>query len=568
MRYTRFIAITLGLALLAGSAAGDEVHELVKKTGAKQRFKDYTPKFTVEKKTFSFEHYGDKQQEWDFWVIKDRDKYVAVIPLPGFHSGTIYLLAHDPAEASTTLEMPTERWHIDTATGTELRTDTYIPSSEGHKPETYQWTRAEGTLTLTRKHAGTAKFTKWAHASGNKHKPEKYDTTNTFVFKVDPVHGYMVDGTYDMKVSPNPGKVECASLATAGRYSLWPGEQTCYRSAITPKGKEGYEGYWLNIASIGAAGRSQTCRDGGFGAYLNDKTGWSSAITLEGGDASIVVCNAHADLDFVTNWPKDAPEVDGMSHHVVKHRLLYLPPETTRHVWEKMNVRFTDRSKVQIRIGRKETFEDQPLPYTTRVRGLTFTGRGPEISEKHAHSGKKSMRVEGRVWPNLPQLNLQPNTKYVLEARVYVDGWDQERLAAAEQKARKKHAQRIERAMEDLTKCQTKLARRNKQGRKDPKLEAKIEKLKKTVKNPPKFEGLEKPGAYIEGDYYEWSPHSGQMVVKQRTDVARPSDRWQHVKLEFTSPKWGPFINVGFVAKNCTAYFDDFRLEAVEENDE
>jgi len=375
----------------------------------------------------------------------------------------------------------------------------------------------------------------------------------------------MVEGTYDMKVSPNPGKVECASLATAGRYSLWPGEQTCYRSMITPVDSNGYEGYWLNIAAIGASGRSQTCRDGGFGAYLNDKTGWSSAITLEGGNARIVVCNAHADLDFVTHWPKDAPEADGMSHHVVKHRLLYLPPEITRHVWENMKVRYADRSKVQIRIDQEETFEDQPLPFTTRVRGLSFTGRGPEISEKRAHSGKKSMVVEGHVWPNLPQLNLQPNTRYLLEAWVYVEGWSDEQLKAAEQEARKKHVNRIDRAKQDLAKCQARLAKRNKQGRKDPKLEAKIKTLTETVENPPKFEGLEKPGAYVYGHFYEWSPHSGEMVVKQTTDVARPSQKWQHVKLEFTAPKWGPFINVGFVAKNCTAYFDDFHLAPVED---
>ncbi|MFP4217075.1 MAG: hypothetical protein ACLFVH_14225 [Phycisphaerae bacterium] len=559
---------TIALTLLAATiaAGADEVHELVKTTGAKARFADYEPKWSVERTSYTFEHFGDKQVTWQFWEIKDDGKYVAVIPLPGFHTGTIYLLTHDPAKASRTIDMPTERWHIDTAIGTELRTDAYIPQSVGADPNTYSWsTGKDGTLTLTRQHAGTHKFSKWAHASRHKRQPEKYDTTNTFVFKVDPVHGYMVEGTYDMKVDRNPGRVECASLATAGRYSLWPDEVSCYRSMIAPADKKGYEGYWLNLAAIGAAGRSQTCRDGGFGAFLNDKSGWSSAITLEGGDAKIVVCNAHADLDFVTEWPKDASVKDGYSHHVVKHRLLYLPPEVTKHVWDKMTVRFQDRKKVQIRIGRLEDFEDQPLPYTTRVRGLSFTGNGPEISTEKAHSGKRSMVVKGRVWPNLPQLNLKPSTKYHLEAWVLPVKYSAQQTAAAEERARRRIEKKIANARKDLAKCEKKLAKATKQGKKDPKLENRIAALKKTLADPPTFEGLGKPIAFIQGDYYEWSPYAGEMVVKQATNSVSPNGKWQKVELTFTTPKWGPFINISFVADNCIAYMDDFKLVEIKE---
>jgi hypothetical protein len=569
MKTLRIVLAVSLLTSVVAPAGADEVHELVKQTGAKARFKGYTPKWSVERTSYTFEHFGDKQITWQFWEIKDDGKYVAVIPLPGFHTGTIYLLTHDPAKASKTIDMPTERWHIDTAIGTELRTDTYIPQSAGDDPNTYQWTKGEdGTLTLTRKHAGTYSFRKWAHASKNKRRPETYETTNTFVFKVDPVHGYIVEGTYDMKVKDNPGWVECASLATAGRYSLWPGEQTCYRSMITPDGKEGYNGYYLNLASIGAAGGSQTCRDGGFGSFLNDKNGWSSAITLEGGDAKIIVCNAHADLDFKTRWPEDAPTTDdGFSHHVIKHRLLYLPPEVTKHVWDKMAVRFQDRKKVQIRIGRLEDFEDQPLPYTTRHRGLTFTGNGPEISTEKARSGKRSMVVKGRVWPNLPQLNLQPDTKYRLEAWVLPVEYTAEQTAAVEAKARERIEKKIKRAKKDLAKCEKKLAKATKQGKKDPKLENKIAALKKTLSDPPKFEGLGEPVAFIQGDYYEWSPYSGKMVVKQATSKATPNGKWQKVELTFTSPKWGPFINISFVADNCIAYMDDFKLVEVKDKD-
>ncbi|MFP4105622.1 MAG: hypothetical protein ACLFVU_05950 [Phycisphaerae bacterium] len=535
----RFALWTLAAAVffgLCGPAGADEVEDLVKKLDPPRRFADYSPNWSVQKKAFTFEHYGDKQQTWDFWAIKDGDRYVALIPLPGFHSGTIYLLANDPAKAPEKLDMPTERWHIDTAIGTELRTDLYIPQSEGSKEETYSFKKDGEKLILTRDWEGKAKFRKWAHKVKNRE--ETVDVTNTFVFKVDPVFGYMVDAEYDVRVSPKPWGAEPCSLATAGRYSLWPGTETCYRSVHTPKGSDGYRGYYLNLAAIASAGGKYNLRAGGFGTYLNDKTGWSSCITTAD-DARIVVCNAHADLDYVINWDKDSKADDkGMHRKVFKHRLMYLPPELTKHVWDKMQVDHQGKHKVQIRIGEKETFEDQPLPYTTRVRGLSFVHHDPEITAEHAHSGKRSMVVKGRVWPEVPQLNLQPNTKYVVEAWIKIEPWSKEQI---EQENAKRKA----------------------------KVEQDNAKRKKKGKPLREFKPIGKPEAYIVGDLYEWTPHSRQWTTEQKTTSATPGgDEWQHVKLEFTSPKWGPFINIAFVANAATAYVDDLHIRAVEDKED
>jgi hypothetical protein len=250
-------------------------------------------------------------------------------------------------------------------------------------------------------------------------------------------------------------------------------------------------------------------------------------MTTDGGDARIVVCNAHADLDFVSSWPAEATAA---GRHVHTHRLLALPPELTRYVWDRMKVRHQGRRKVQIRVGVLETFEDQPLPYTTRVRGLTFTGGGPKITSEHAHGGSRSMVVAGRVWPNLPQLVLEGETRYRVEAWIKVAPWTAEQRRAAEEQAR-----------------------------------ARIERARRKGKPTEPFEGLAPPEAYISADFYEWSPHSGETVKKMRTPSAEPGgEEWQKVALEFDSPKWGPFLNVTFHARSCTAYVDDFRIAAVE----
>ena len=70
--------------------------------------------------------------------------------------------------------------------------------------------------------------------------------------------------------------------------------------------------------------------------------------------------------------------------------------------------------------------------------------------------------------------------------------------------------------------------------------------------------------AYIKGDFYEWSPHSRKWILEQQTSAATSEkDGWQQVSLEFTTPKWDPFINIVFVVEDGKAYLDDFRLARI-----
>ncbi|MFW6061336.1 MAG: carbohydrate binding domain-containing protein [Planctomycetota bacterium] len=498
-RLRRFLAggvlVAMAMAVGVWPAAADEFDQVVEKVDPPARFVDYQPDWSVSKHTFTFQHLSGPES-WDFWGIKDGERYVALIPIPGFHSGTIYMQSFRPDNAPTELDVPSERWHIDTAVGTELQTTAWIPRSAGQKESSYDFEIGDGKLTMTRRFEGETTYNRWAHRDK---KPQNVDVTSTFVFKVDPQLGYVVDGTYDVRAERFPRKYQFTSHAQSGRYAIWPGQETCYRSIVAPIGKEGYEGYYMNQPSI-IRGRL-SCRDGGFVGFLNDQTGWSTITTNVGTDSPIGICNAHADLDLTAKIPADLPaDEDGMKHWVQKHRLLAAPPEVTAYLWKNMDVMFEGDRRVEIRVGRLEDFEAQPLPMTTRDRGLAFTGNDPELSTEHAHSGNQSLVVDGRVWPNIPQIALQPNQKYHLEAWM--------KVAA------------------------------------DP--------------------DSDDAKAYIRADYYEWTPHNDKREKRQQTNAATAeTDGWQKVSLEFTTPAWGPFVDLVFVCEGGTAYLDDLKFVPV-----
>jgi hypothetical protein len=518
------------VAVVAGGGSlcpADEVDQILDRLKPPARFQNHRPEFSVEKRDFTFD-YLDGPRERPMFVVKDGKRHVALIPLAG---GTIHLLAFDPAKAPAELVVPRTRWRIETSPGAKLRTDAFIPSRPDSEDASYEFTPGGAALRLVRRFKGTASFDTWTHRSGG---PIRLDVTNTFVFRCDPVLGYVVEGTFDSRVAPAPKSFEYFSAAAEDICNVWAGPDAPQRTVITPTYREGFEGYAMNFPSIDWSDNDRAkfrCRDGGFAAFLNRRTGWSPATTLVGAEARLVVCNAHGDLDFVAEWPDDErPGRDGLVRRVVRTRLLALPPEVTRHLWDTMSLRFADRSWVQMRVGRVEDFEDQPLPLTQPVFGLISTGGGPRLSEEHARSGRKSAVIEGRFWPNLPQVPLEPGVRYRLEAWMKVVPWSADRRAEEERKQRER-----------------------------------FEKLRAQGRDAEPFTALGAPEAYITGHLYVSTPHANEWIVRQQTNAARPGGpEWQKVELEFTAPDWAPFINLVFVANACTAYMDDFCLKPLD----
>jgi hypothetical protein len=495
---TMAMAMVAAVLLPPAAAAADEVQQLVDRLEPPARFADHTARFAVGKRTFT-RHYAAGRREQTYFVVTDGPRVVAFIPVRG---GEIHLLAFRPDAAPKELHLGPDRPHLETAVGARLRTDAYIPGKVGNDESSYHFSAGGEELTLVRRFDGMATFDKWSHHSKQ---PETVREVNTFTFRCDPVHGYMVSGTFETAVKPAPDKFEYYSAAAEDICNVWAPPTVVSRTVMTPTCQEGFAGWGLNFAAIDLCDRDKskvTCRDGGFGGYLNEATGWSPVWTIEGAEPKFVVCNAHADLDFVVPWPADAPtDAAGRSRLTIRTRLLALPPELTRHVWERMDVRMAKMRRVMMRIGRVEDFEDQPRPLSCGLRGLTSTGGGPRVTDEHAHSGRRSVVIRGRFWPNLPQVPLKGGARYRLSAWM------------------------------------------------------------KLV--PDDAEQSDKPEAYITADTYVSSPHHNKWARRMRTTSAGPGD-WQKVELTFTAEPWAPFVNIAFVAQGGTAYLDDFELVEVQ----
>ncbi len=500
------LALIAFLCIASATAHADELAELITKVDPPARFAEHTPRFSVEERTFSFQHVtGTKETK--FRILKDGDRFVAVIPESEFRDGTIFLLAFRPEDAPAELAMPTGRWHIDTSLGAEMKTEGLIPRGLKGSDVSLVVSDDGSRATYTRRYKGETTQSR-LRSGGQQIKNAQFaiDETNTFVLSLDPATGYTVSGTFEFASELPIDEWEFVSGAPRGRYSLWPDQRRYFRTVITPEGVDGWVGWATNQGAIGKAlqGLGKN-RDGGFTAYLNQDTGWSAATTLGGGPASMAVCTAHADVDFRVTLPAppiDLPDSPTPHRYRVHHRLLGLPPEVTRVLWDGMSLRFDGDTQLMLRVGGVEDFEDQPLPLTGDATGIKYDA---PVTTDHAHSGHRSMLVEKELRPGGAQINLQPNTTYRLSAWV--------KLVPDESGD--------------------------------------------TARGPTE--------AWITGNLYEWSPFSNTWVVEQETHHATSAtEDWQEIHLEFTTPEWDPFIFPVFRVKGGKAYLDDFSLAIVE----
>ncbi len=540
--------ILSALVIPAASRAGDidDVDTLVRKLQPPRRFAEHKPRWHVEEKTYTFRDVkmvDGNETEYDVdvphYLVMDGDRVVAIVPRALFHCGVIFALDFRPGQAPTRKQldelMPTERWHIETTVGTQLRTDAFIPSSQGSKDSTFDWKVDGSRLILTRRYKGRTAFNKWTHRTRGKE--VNVDVTNTVTIRVDPQLGYVFDATYDAWTDEKLRRFEYASAATTGRHSPWPDEISCYRIAISSGDGDGFHGYATNYGCTRQHVGGGKCRDRGMVAFLNDKTGWTPAFTqISGATSTLVVCRPHTDHDFTLPAEKIRRESrDGMDHYVVRHRMLALPPEVTRHVWKNMKLLHADEKAVMLRMGQTDDFEDQPLSLGGRQRGMMIGG---EITEGQAHSGKRSLRWSGNTSLTGLTLCVRPSRTYRLEAWLKV----RDLTDAEKQALRQERQQKIERAR--------KSAQRAKERGKKP-------------RPLPQFEAIGDAQAWITLQFQQWdgSPKFGKL---RKTEVVKARDGWTRVAIEFDAPAWGPSLDVDFIARDGVAWMDDFSLKVVE----
>jgi len=318
---------------------------------------------------------------------------------------------------------------------------------------------------------------------------------------------------------------------TPGCYTPWPDTRIYDRTVHCPEAG-GYRGWANNLLCMDRADNDRKAcswRDGGFIAHLSRRDQWSVVRTrADGGPTiSMPVCNAHNDFHVHIPVPASLPKDEaGMFRFQALHRLMGLPPEIVTFVWDKMDLIQKDSKAVFLYIGEPTDFEDQPRSLADPVRGLCWTSGGPTISTAEARSGKNSLYLTGTSWPNLPQVNCLPNSRYRLEAFFKLVPWTDDEKAAARKKD-----------------------------------EASRQKLAAAGKELPPAVDWDKviPEAYMTAHIYEWTPHSNVWLIKQETTKATGAkEGWQRVELEFDTGAWDPNVNIVLVVNYGKAYMDDF----------
>jgi hypothetical protein len=312
-----------------------------------------------------------------------------------------------------------------------------------------------------------------------------------------------------------------------GVVNPWPGEGTYTQGFFSHgssyrQGKDGtawapdkqYTLFWENGPSVEAIrhGHHPRVRPNGLVGYLGGREDWGVAMVVVGShDIGAAVCPAWS--EFHAGGPDLPPRPDAEGYHcsTFSHRMTGLPPEIQDYIRAHAKVLFEDNKCLAIRLD-GENFEDQPLPFTTPFRTMSFSNRGPKLTRERAHSGKQSIVVQGIQREDLKNVNLHcehpavcfdPNHKYRLECWVCVEGEKTEAFVIA--------------ANELL------------------------------IKDPRTFADEETVG-------------------KTRTPSVKKPGEWQKVTLEFTAEPWGGILALNFVALGPgKAYFDDFRIAKVAE---
>jgi hypothetical protein len=409
------VLILLVQLVFISFSSADEVDKLINEAGARASFAFHTADFSAKEEKFTFDA-NEGQIERSLWVIKDRDRYVAL-----WHqeASKLYVVAANPAQASKEIKMPsaynTGGNTFDGKLGVRVTTFPYcygfIQSADKRR---FRFTSGWGTLTLT-------DTSTWI-------KEHNTEAVYALTFRCDPVLGYVVDIDVEFKtneeedVNGNPLEPELVNLYPNHTFMAkmpdaeWRYEYTVY----TPPDSDKYVG-WINDFSQSDLADGVRLRNGGFSSFLFDPERQGPALTCtveEGISLRNATCNLQYDQHHHVSLPKGR-DMNGYFKVGAKFRLVFLPPEITSYIMERVEITdWRSNNAFAIRIGETEDFEtnrfSKPSEYAKGYPAL-------ELSEKEAYSGDKSFAVDGeRRFRIDPQPVLEPNATYMLEACVKV----------------------------------------------------------------------------------------------------------------------------------------------------
>ncbi|MBW8041333.1 MAG: hypothetical protein FVQ85_15210 [Planctomycetes bacterium] len=405
----------LWLLVFSSLLSADEIDKLIEEVRPGANFAIHTANFSAAQEEFTFDS-NEGQIERSLWVIKDRDRYVAVWHEEG---SKLYMVAANPARASTTIKMP-PRYNaggntFDGKLGVRVTTFPYcygfIQAADNRR---FKFNSGWGTLTLT----DTSIWTR-------EHKTE---AVYALTFRCDPVLGYVVDMDVQFKTDQetdengNPFEPELVNLYPNHTFMAkmpdaeWRYEYTVY----TPPNCDKYVG-WINDFTQSDPADGVKLRNGGFSLFLFDPDWQGPALTCtvdEGINLRNATYNLQYDQHHLVSLPKGR-DINGFFKVNAKFRLVFLPREITTHIMDKVELTdWRSNDAFPIRIGETEDFETDRLP---KIPEYAKGYRALRLSEEEAHSGGKSFVVDGeRRFRIDPQPVFEPNATYILEAWVKV----------------------------------------------------------------------------------------------------------------------------------------------------
>jgi len=451
----------------------------------------HKPEFSIEKRLITFQSpEGPFQQV--VYFIKDHGRYIANY-VPGKRP-LIDIYASTFKQARDTIAMP-PHYHNTTFFGTRLTTvlwyDKWEATGDLHH---YHWKNYGDSLVLTERQEWTQKTIG--------------ENTNRFCFKYHPQTGYVIDERMHFTLNDPEGIKELVNLLAVDQSNVFPGKAKWDYNIYTPCGSDTFVRFASNLIAADLSDNKGICiRNNGF--YALADSGSFSPVLIRHGDATFKnrTCNVWIDTHNKIEIPEKAKAQPFFEKNL---RFVYtsMPPAVSDYLINHTHLqRFEGMERVIIKIGQPETFEQQPYPATTLLRGLSkgYWEKDFVIDDQIAYEGNHSLKVPGipptdtaDFYTNFittPQVHLQPNSTYRLECMVKVKG-------------------------------------------------------KRTK-------------AYISGDTGYISPHEKNPQRKRKTPAIKGSG-WQKVQMDIQTPNYDPYIDIRFMVLGPgNAWFDNFILKKV-----
>ncbi|MGD0896647.1 MAG: hypothetical protein ABR915_02350 [Thermoguttaceae bacterium] len=479
--------VAAALPLLLPAACADEIDKLVGEVKPSARFKDYQPKFSIKTVELragvqSKRMCGGQLRKLhpDMPVVvteiskahllMDGDRYVGQVGRGGFY----WFISSPSQNINDLLEF--DNWKSEPPFGVSLPLGPMVKNpfkgfSDDAKKAIIDGDKVsypDGPSFEPKIENGVVSFAWTDHFPDDDptegfsqpqkdvHKVGKFaaKAEHQVTIRVDPVLGYVVAD--DVKYETNfrrpidPAiEVEYGSFFPFGNTIPLPKYQNkssyawqFYTPAPEKDKCSGHPfGVWrANGVSVDMVRHTSHCfvKGDGLVGFIKNPAGWGLALTKTENpqDHKVSVCPAYGEFYTHGPLPKE-PDEDGFYRTRITRRSSGLPPEICDYILKNGKNRFRDEARtLQIRLT-GEDFEDQPLSWNTPANGIVYDNSGmpAKLTDKVAHSGKKSLQVKGVLWEKVmtsfttkekPPARFQPKARYRVECWIKVEGADTE----------------------------------------------------------------------------------------------------------------------------------------------